>query len=497
MPGVSRVFTTPGHGPTYPTFHYTFRVIHYVQQNTSLETPPKPFDRLIVSQFSPFLNRWLSTVGPDRAVSTLAELMGGAVFVVNAKGEILLWSRGAERLLGFSSEQVLGQPCSSAIRCRDRDVRNSIAQEGRIDGVSIELDHAQGGTVRVKRSAQAFFDAQGRFAGAIEMLWPAEAEPRTKSIGLQAADKAEVFHGLITRDSALKQAFQIIRNVAQTEATVLIRGESGTGKELVAQALHEESHRRSHPFLAINCATLSANLLESELFGHVRGAFTGAIKDHQGLFKRADGGTIFLDEVAELPLELQAKLLRVLQEKTFIPVGGDHPITVDVRIVAATHRSLREEVKAGHFREDLMYRLRVVPIFLPPLRARRQDIGLLLQRFIDQHNLHGPRRIQSIEPEAIRVLLDHHWPGNVRELQNVVEYAFAVGRGDVLQLDDLPPEFREEPLSPTVADLPVTENEADRIRRALASAHGHIDRAAQLLGMSRATFWRKRKKYGL
>jgi PAS domain S-box-containing protein len=449
-----------------------------------------------VTQFSPFLNRWLSAVGPDKALSTLAELMGGAVFAVNAQGEILLWSRGAERLLGFSSEQVLGKPCGSVIRCRDHDVRGSVAQEGRIYGIPIEVEHAKGGTLRVKRSAQAFFDSQGRFAGAIEMLWP-ETEPGRKDVGAPPANEAEIFHGLITRDPALKQAFQIIRNVAETDATVLIRGESGTGKELVAQALHEESHRRGHPFLAINCATLSASLLESELFGHVRGAFTGAVKDHQGLFKRADGGTLFLDEVAELPLELQAKLLRVLQEKTFIPVGGDHPITVDVRIVAATHRSLREEVKAGRFREDLMYRLRVVPIFLPPLRARRQDIGLLLQHFIDRHNLQGPRRIQSIEPEAMRMLLDYHWPGNVRELQNVVEYVFAVGRSDVLQLEDLPPEFREEPQSPSVAELPTAESEADRIRRALASAHGHIDRAAHMLGMSRATFWRKRKKYGL
>ncbi|CAI8905207.1 sigma-54 interaction domain-containing protein [Methylocaldum szegediense] len=449
-----------------------------------------------MTQFSPFLNRWLSAVGPDKALSTLAELMGGAVFAINADGEILFWSRGAERLFGFSSEQVLGRPCGSVIRCHDHDGWSSVVQEGKIRGIPFEVEHAKGGTIRVKRSAQAFFDAQGRFAGAIEILWP-EPEPNRKDIGTPPANEAEVFHGLITRDPALKQAFQIIRNVAQTDATVLIRGESGTGKELVAQALHEESHRRDHPFLAINCAALSAHLLESELFGHVRGAFTGAVKDHQGLFKRADGGTLFLDEVAELPLELQAKLLRVLQEKTFIPVGGDHPITVDVRIVAATHRSLREEVKAGRFREDLMYRLRVVPIFLPPLRARRQDISLLLQHFIDRHNVQGPRRIQSIEPEAMRVLLDYHWPGNVRELQNVVEYAFAVGRSDVLQVEDLPPEFREEPQSPSVPNIPAAESEADRIRRALASARGRIDRAAQMLGMSRATFWRKRKKYGL
>lgn len=471
-------------------------MIHYLQQDTPFLKRTETFDHPLVSQFSPFLNRWLSAVGPDRALSTLAELIESAIVALDAEGQILLWSRGAERLLGFSSEQVLGKLCSSVIRCRERDVRDSVAQEGKIDDVSIELNHVKGGTVRVRRSAQAFFDAQGRFAGALEILRP-EPEPALKGIDIQTPNKAEVFHGLITRDSALKQAFQIIRNVAETDATVLIRGESGTGKELVAQALHEESHRRSRPFLAINCATLSASLLESELFGHIRGAFTGAIKDHQGLFKRAEGGTLFLDEIAELPLELQAKLLRVLQEKTFIPVGGDHPITVDVRIVTATHRSLREEVRAGRFREDLMYRLRVVPIFLPPLRARRQDIGLLLQHFIDRHNLHGPRRIQSIEPEAMRVLLDHHWPGNVRELQNVVEYAFAVGRSEILQLEDLPPEFREEPILPIAAALPAAESESDQIRRALASAHGHIDRAAQMLGMSRATFWRKRKKYGL
>ena len=309
----------------------------------------------------------------------------------------------------------------------------------------------------------------------------------------------EIFHGLITRDGAMKQALQIVRNVAETEATVLIRGESGTGKELVARALHEESRRRGKPFLAINCAALAPALLESELFGHVRGAFTGAVKDHAGLFKRADGGTLFLDEVAELPLELQAKLLRVLQEKTFIPVGGDHPLSVDVRIVAATHRSLREEVRAGRFREDLMYRLRVVPIFLPPLRERRQDVSLLLGRFIDRHNLAGPRRITRIEPDAMRTLLDHPWPGNVRELQNVVEYAFAVGRGEALRLEDLPPEFREaKPLQSPPPTRPVSEHtaEPDRIRQALAQTSGRIDEAARMLGMSRATFWRKRKKYG-
>jgi transcriptional regulator with PAS, ATPase and Fis domain len=209
---------------------------------------------------------------------------------------------------------------------------------------------------------------------------------------------------------------------------------------------------------------------------------------------------LFLDEVAELPLELQAKLLRVIQERNYIPVGGDRSIAVDVRIVAATHRSLREEVKSGRFREDLMYRLRVVPIFIPPLRERREDISLLIWHFIHRHNAENFRKIEKIEPPAMRVLLDYPWPGNIRELHNVVEYAFAVGRGTALRLSELPPEFREprfdnqqarqsEPLS--------AAEETAAIRQALQQSKGRVTTAARLLGLSRATFWRKRKLYGV
>jgi transcriptional regulator with PAS, ATPase and Fis domain len=299
----------------------------------------------------------------------------------------------------------------------------------------------------------------------------------------------------------MRDVFQIISNAAETEATVLVRGESGAGKELVAKAIHDLSARHSAPFLAINCAALSSNLLESELFGHVRGAFTGAIKDHSGLFQRAHGGTLFLDEVAELPLELQAKLLRVIQERNYIPVGGDRSIEVDVRLVAATHRSLREEVKSGRFREDLMYRLRVVPIFIPPLRERREDISLLIWHFIHQHNAANFRKIEKIEPEAMRVLLDYAWPGNIRELHNVVEYAFAVGRGTTLRLSELPPEFRE-PMP--VADKRIKqsapmskEQKIAAIRQALEQSNGMVTPAAEILGVSRATFWRMRKLYGI
>ncbi len=453
------------------------------------------------------LGRWLESVGGAAALTTLAGLIeGAAVFIVDRERTIRHWNAAAERLLGFAARDIVGQHCLKANRCPECMRGCGIAEHGRVTGARLTLYCADGRPVTMRKHAQAFFDPDGIFLGGVEVLVPqglqkGDLQKTDESLEERslAGTRAETFHGLVTRSPALRQVFTIIANVAETEATALVRGESGTGKELVARAIHDLSHRKDAPFLAVNCAALTATLLESELFGHVRGAFTGAVRDHTGLFKRADRGTVFLDEVAELPLDLQAKLLRVLQERSFYPVGGDRAVSVDVRIVAATHRSLREEVKAGRFREDLMYRLRVVPIFLPALRERREDVSLLLWEFIERHNAHGPRRIERIAPEAMRVLLDHPWPGNVRELKNVVEYAFAVGRGAELRLSELPPEFRE-PYTPAPPRRDVRlapEHEAQRIRRALQDSGGAIDQAARLAGMSRATFWRKRKRLGL
>ncbi len=365
---------------------------------------------------------------------------------------------------------------------------------------SATISNAAGIHIPVDKTASWLSGQDAEIIAGICLLTPRVDSPQEPSKTINKPNK-DNFHGIISRSPAMHAVFQIIENAAATTATVLVRGESGSGKELVARAIHQLSTRNSGPFLAINCAALSSSLLESELFGHVRGAFTGAVKDHSGLFQRANGGTLFLDEVAELPLELQAKLLRVLQERNYIPVGGDRSISVDVRIVAATHRSLREQVRLGEFREDLMYRLRVVPIFIPPLRERREDINLLLWHFIRLHNAENFRRIEKIDPAAMQILLDYAWPGNVRELHNVVEYAFAVGRGTVLRSAELPPEFRELPRSPELDDKPLAllspEQEADAIRAALARYQGKLNLAANALGMSRATFWRKRKLYGL
>ncbi len=437
------------------------------------------------------LNRWLKQFDEGEVVKALTELCDLTAFlIIDSDQRIVEWSRGAEKLSGYQRNQMLGEPCLDAFKINESEqVNQARVKLLRTDGKRIEIDLYR----------QAIFDRNGNFAGGVELMLPASEKSSNAPLPkVSSAEEQQGFHGILSRTPEMKAVFQIIQNAARTEATVLVRGESGSGKELVARAIHDLSSRRDAPFLAINCAALSINLLESELFGHVRGAFSGAIKDHTGLFQRANGGTLFLDEVAELPLELQAKLLRVLQERNYIPVGGDRTIDVDVRIVAATHRSLREEVKSGRFREDLMYRLRVIPIFIPPLRERREDISLLLWHFIKKHNIEGYRHIEKIDPEAMKVLLDYPWPGNIRELQNVLEYAFAVGRGTVMRLSELPPEFRE-PVTRVHADATETvmsaEEEMAAIRQALEQSNGKITHASRLLGMSRATFWRKRKHY--
>ncbi|MFU8789720.1 MAG: sigma-54 interaction domain-containing protein [Methylobacter sp.] len=442
-------------------------------------------------QVPELLSDWLAAQALQPLLLKLLALYDDTgLYIVDREQEVIYWSRGAERLTGLAAGEIIGRPCPQ-----------EYAISGGVDHQKQLIKSAQSDvSVReLEKITQDLYDTADVFAGGLGLLQPVSV-PATADKSLLPEPESQGFHGLLSRSPAMQAVFQVIENAAETEATVLVRGESGSGKELVAKAIHDLSGRRHAPFLAINCAALSSNLLDSELFGHVRGAFTGAVKDHRGLFQRAHGGTLFLDEVAELPLELQAKLLRVIQERNFIPVGGDQSIAVDVRIVAATHRSLREEVKLGHFREDLMYRLRVVPIFIPPLRERREDIALLIWHFIQQHNAANFRKIEKIEPQAMRALLDYAWPGNIRELHNVVEYAFAVGRGTTLRGSELPPEFREprnfeaQNVQPT--PLPAAEESA-AIRQALAKSSGKVTQAAAALGMSRATFWRKRKAYGI
>lgn len=312
--------------------------------------------------------------------------------------------------------------------------------------------------------------------------------------------------GMVGRSAAMQEVYEAVRRVAPSDATVLVSGETGTGKELVARAIHDLSDRASGPFLAVNCAGLAEGVLESELFGHVKGSFTGAAGDREGLFRAAEGGTILLDEVGDMSERLQQRLLRVLQEREVTPVGSSRPVRVDVRVVAATRRDLREEAAAGRFRDDLFYRLNVFPILLPPLRDRHGDIPLLVEAALDR--LRSRSRVATPEactPAAIRLLRAWRWPGNVRELLGVVESAAIRSEGMTIGVEHLPEEIRHGASSGSgvahdaerYASSGNEQEERAAIRAALEAAGGHRARAARMLGMSRTTLWRKMKDYGL
>ncbi len=305
----------------------------------------------------------------------------------------------------------------------------------------------------------------------------------------------------------MQRIYNLIARIAPTDSSVLIAGESGTGKELVARSIHLQSRRADQPFMAVNCGALPESLLESELFGHVRGAFTGAWTDKKGLFDQADHGTLFLDEVGEMSPASQVKLLRVLQDNEFRRVGGNTTLKVDVRILAATNRDLREAMKVGQFREDLYYRLNVFQIDLPPLRERGEDIPLLAHYFLDLYTRRLGKNIMGVDSKAMYQLTHYPWPGNVRELENIIQRATALAEGDQIQVADLPRQLREATMpqigAPTSPPLVLPEGlrledlERLYIEQTLARADGNVSRTARLLGISRSTMWRKMKQYGL
>jgi two-component system NtrC family response regulator len=311
------------------------------------------------------------------------------------------------------------------------------------------------------------------------------------------------FDRIVSVDPAMEEPLNMVARAAPSRATVLIRGESGTGKELVARAIHEASPRRDKPFIAVNCAALNKQLIESELFGHEKGAFTGATEQRQGRFEQAHGGTLFIDEVAEIPAEVQVKLLRILQERTIERVGGGIAIEVDVRLISATHQNLEQRIQEGTFREDLFYRLNVVAIELPPLRQRRRDIPLLAEHFLTRYSTENAKQIRQISKEAMDLLMRHAYPGNVRELQNLIERAVVMARDEVIAQTDLPPEMRDgrvqAPVEEATGTLPAQVETLERtaIDQALKETHGVQSRAAQILGITERNLRYKLKKYGL
>jgi two-component system response regulator HydG len=305
------------------------------------------------------------------------------------------------------------------------------------------------------------------------------------------------FCGIVSKDPKMQLIFRLIEDIAPTDATVLIQGESGTGKELVARAIHQQSPRSDRPFIVIDCSAYPATLLESELFGHEKGAFTGATRQKSGRFEQAHGGTVFLDEIGEIPLSAQIKLLRVLQTQRFERLGGEKTLSVDVRILAATNKNLLEEVKKGQFREDLFYRLNVIPIHLPLLRDRRNDIPLLARHFLRRFALAHGKALESFTPEAMSLLLDHGWPGNVRELENTIEHAAVLAKGPRIDVSHLPASIRTGGASahPTGSRTTIADHEIKLLQATMDQCEWNKKKAAHRLGISRSTLYEKLKRY--
>jgi two-component system response regulator AtoC len=422
----------------------------------------------------------------EQIIARALEEVAGPAIILDNEMRVVLATREAETLLGAAI-----QPGTPAVKVLCVNSPKRELAEALLAGRSISavIPHPQRGrSERALRVRAIALRDERKISGYV--LWLDEA----------AASGSEPvqFHHMWSRNLKMKEAFRLVQRVAPEDITVLVRGETGTGKELVASAIHAESSRAQGPFRAINCAALPATLLESELFGHVRGAFTGALRDKPGHFQLAHHGTLFLDEIGELPLELQAKLLRVLETRSVLPVGALNATPVDVRIVSATHRALRKEVDAGRFRADLMYRLRVVTIYLPPLRERREDIALLCEKLIHDLNSSKRRKIERVSPHALSVLESYDWPGNIRELQNVLLYAYTTGDGPVLQASDLPAELMELEIAGQKPERAAVEgDEAKKLLAALERTGGNKNDAAKLLGMSRVTLWRKLTALGL
>ena len=311
------------------------------------------------------------------------------------------------------------------------------------------------------------------------------------------SDFSSEYCGIVGKDPKMQAIFRLIEDIANTDATVLIEGESGTGKELVARAIHAQSFRRDNPFIVINCAAYPDTLLESELFGHEKGAFTGAVRTKPGRFEQGDGGTVFLDEIAEIPLSAQVKLLRVLQTKSFERLGGEKTITVDVRVIAATNKDIMSEVKKGRFREDLYYRINVIPVKVPPLRERRNDIPLLARYFLKRFSREQNKKIDSISPSAMRVFLDYQWPGNVRELENTMEHAVSLAKTTTIEVMDIPAAICAKGESRFSKTCTMKDHERQLLETVLKECGWNKKETARRLGISRSTLYNKLKKYDI
>jgi PAS domain S-box-containing protein len=409
------------------------------------------------------------------------------ILVVNQDLIVTQVNKAASEITGFSSGELLGQPCLEIFRgslCESQCFMADSQHGQAAKDVEVEIVRQDGTTRAVAVTTSLLFDGQGLAEGVV-VVFRDISEFRLLKEQLKGKWRLA---NIIGKSPIIQRLFQQIQQVAPMDTTVLIQGESGTGKELVAHALHYYSPRASKPLIKVNCSALAETLLESELFGHARGAFTGAICDKIGRFEAAEGGTLLLDEIGDLSNYLQLKLLRVLQEKEFERVGEVKPRKANVRVLAATHQDLKDLLKKGLLREDLYYRLKVVPIYLPPLRKRREDIPLLVKHFVGKFNKEMEKGILGPTQDAVVALMDYDWPGNIRELENAIEHAFVHAQGLYLTLANFPSELPSDGSN-------AGKKEAEEIRKALKKTRGNKTAAANLLGMGRATLWRKLKNH--
>jgi len=417
----------------------------------------------------------------------LDNLMEG-IIAHDTNRNILFFNRAAESITGYSKEEVIGKDCHQVFGsplCGNRcSFCGEVPQALTHISYPMNILNKAGELRRIEMSVTGMTDEHGCFVGVL-----AAFRDTTDLLGLQTRlGEITSFAGIVGRDHKMLQLFEQIRELANNDYSVHIFGETGTGKELVAAAIHNESHRSGGPFVPVNCGALPEGLLESELFGHVKGAFSGAIRDKKGRFELAHGGTIFLDEVSELPKAMQVKLLRVLQEASFERVGGEKSVAVDIRVISATNRELKLEMKKQNFREDLYYRLNVVPIYLPPLRERKNDIPLLAAHFLEQAAKRG-QKTAGLSREAVAVLMDYSWPGNVRELQNAIYFALVKVKSRTIRPQDLPLELRQrEPANSKPG--PCKKLDMESVTAALEKSGGNKSKAAKLLGVGRATLYR-------
>jgi PAS domain S-box-containing protein len=444
----------------------------------------------------------MNPVQDKQFLETILNSIADGVFTVDQGWRITSFNRAAERITGVPASEAIGKRCSEVFHadiCEQRCALRQTMESGReLTDHPAKILNFHGRSVPITLSTAVLRDAGGTLLGAVETFRDLSAlEQLRREIRHQYT-----FEDMVGKSKAFRKIFAIMPDVAESDSTVLIEGPSGSGKELLARAVHNLSSRSKKPYVVVNCGTLPANLFESELFGYLQGAFTDAKRDKPGRMARAEGGTIFFDEVSELPPSTQVKLLRLLQEREYEPLGGTKTVQANVRIVAATNRKLAELVSDGKFRDDLYFRLAVVRLTLPPLRDRREDIPFLVEHFIRRFSAKRGKEITGVTPAVMEILMRHDFPGNVRELENVIEYGFVLCHGRLIDVPHLPEDLQQGSQRAFATKQPHDGSqlklaEADVIRFALKRNGGHLGKTVQELGISRATLWRKMKKYSI